>query len=454
MKWHSPRSREQPVPESASMWETPAIITPEQPKKGLLRAFISLRQRNFRLYWLGQMISQLGTAMQSIGQAWLVLELTHSAWQLGLVGALQGLPILLFSIFAGVFADRWPKRRVLLVTQAVAMAQAFLLWVLVASGTVQIWHLYVLALLLGLMNSLGRPASRAFVVELVGREDLPNAVALNSSLSTLALIVGPGLGGIIIAASGVSILFLLNALSFLAVIVGLALINSHELHVQVLQGTNMRERQNTWQSLRDGVAYVWKTPAVLLVILVVGLVLLFGSNFNVVLPLFATDVLHIGATGFGFLSAASGVGALISALWLAWSNRRPKIRRVLIGMLAFGVLEAVFAVSHLYLLSLVLIASVGFMETAFAAQALTTLQTISPDHLRGRVMSVQVLFFDGSLPLGYLLMGWLAGLCGPSMALFIGALLSLLVAGAGWAWRKPAEKGLLTPVPKMIDAIH
>jgi len=179
---------------------------------------------------------------------------------------------------------------------------------------------------------------------------------------------------------------------------------------------------------------------VLLVLLVVGLVLLFGENFNVVLPLFATDVLHVGARGFGFLSAASGVGALLSALWLAWSNQKPTIRRVLIGMLVFGVLEAVFAVSHIYLLSLVLIASVGFMETAFAALALTTLQTVAPDHLSGRVMSVQVLFFDGSLPLGYLLMGWLAGLYGPSIALLIGALLSLLVVGVGWMWRKPAEK--------------
>jgi predicted MFS family arabinose efflux permease len=380
--------------------------------------------------------------MQIIGQAWLVLELTHSAWQLGLVGALQALPVLLFSIFGGVFADRWPKRRVLLVTQAAAMIQALLLWGLIATGTIQLWHIYVLAMPLGITNSLYLPTSRAFVVEMVGREDLPNAVALNFSLSTLARIVGPGLGGIIIAVSSVTMLFLLNALSFLPVMVGLALIKGDALHTQALQHRNVGERQNTWQRLREGVDYVWKTPAVLLVILVVGLVLLFGSNFNVVLPLFATGVLHVGATGFGFLSAAIGVGALLSALWLAWSNQQPTIRRVLIGMLVFGVLEAVFAVSHIYLLSLVLIASVGFTEEAFAMQAMTALQTITPDHLLGRVMSVQVLFFDGSLPLGYLLMGWLSGLYGAPIAMLTGALLSLVVAGAGWMWRKPAEKGL------------
>ena len=422
--------------------ETPAIILPKPSEKGLLRVITSLRQRNFRLFWCGQMISLIGSYMQSIGETWLVLELTHSAWQLGLVGALQAVPILLFSIFGGVFADRWPKRRVLLVTQAAAMIQALLLWALIATGTLHLWHLYVLALLLGLTNCVGRPAGQAFVVELVGREDLPNAVALNSSLSSLMRIVGPGLAGIIIAASGVTTLFLLNALSFLAVLVGLALIKSHELHAQALGYRSVGERQNAWQSLREGVAYVWKTPAVLLLVLVVGLVLLFGSNFNVVLPLFATNVLHVGATGFGFLSAATGVGALLSGLWLAWSNQQPTIRRVLTGMLVFGVLEAVFAVSHLYLLSLVLIASVGFTEETFAMQAMTTIQMVAPDHLSGRVMSVQVLFFDGSLPLGYLLMGWLSGLFGAPIALLTGALLSLLVAGAGWIWRKPAEKNV------------
>ncbi|HEY6409955.1 MAG TPA: MFS transporter, partial [Ktedonobacteraceae bacterium] len=254
----------------------------------MLRGFTSLRQRNFRLFWCGQIISLTGTSMQIIGQAWLVLEMTHSAWQLGVVGALQALPVLLFSVFGGVFADRWPKRRVLLVTQAAAMVQALLLWVLIATCTVQLWQIYVLAMALGLTNSLYLPTSRAFVVEMVGREDLPNAVALNFSLSTLARIVGPSLGGIIIAESSVTMLFLLNALSFLPVMVSLALIRGNELHAQALQPRGVGERQKTWQSLREGVAYVWKTPAVLLVILVVGLVLLFGSNFNVVLPLFAT----------------------------------------------------------------------------------------------------------------------------------------------------------------------
>src|SRR5437588_11057578 len=176
----------------------------QQQVKGLLRTFVALRHRNFRLFWFGQLISLIGTWMQSIGQAWLVLQLTHSAWLLGVVGALQFLPIMLLSLFGGVLADRLPKRRVLLFTQSFAMIQAFVLWTLVATGSVHLWHVLVLAALLGLTNSLDMPTRQAFVVEMVGREDLPNAVALNSSLFNMARIVGPSLGGLIIAGLGVA----------------------------------------------------------------------------------------------------------------------------------------------------------------------------------------------------------------------------------------------------------
>jgi MFS family permease len=433
---NSPPFQEQPAHESESGHKAAIISSPQQSGKSLRRTFTSLRHRNYRLYFFGQTISLLGSFMQSVGQAWLVLELTHSAWQLGVVGALQALPVLLFALFGGVFADRWPKRRVLFLTQSAAMLQAFLLWTLIVTGGVQLWHLYILALLLGLTNCLNRPTSQAFLVEMVGREDLPNAIALNSSLLQMMRFVGPGLGGVIIAASSVTILFLLNALSFLAVIVALTLIKSQELYAQTRPRPEGVARQSTWQSLHEGIDYIWKTPTVSLPIVVVGLVLLFGSNFGVVLPIMATDVLHAGSTGFGFLEAAIGIGSLLAALWLAWSNLAPTLRNVLISALIFGILEALFGLSRLFPLSIVLIAGIGFAETTFAAQAMTTLQTVAPDHLRGRIMSVQILFFDGSLPLGYLFVGWLAGLCGPSITLIICALLSLLVVGVGWRWRK------------------
>jgi len=266
----------------------------QQQVKGLLRTFIALRHRNFRLFWFGQLISLIGTWMQSIGQAWLVLQLTHSAWLLGVVGALQFLPVMLLSLFGGVLADRLPKRKVLLFTQSFAMLQAAVLWILVASGHVQIWEVLVLASLLGLTNSLDMPTRQAFVVEMVGREDLPNAIALNSSVFNMARVVGPGLGGLIIAFLGIAPLFLLNAISFVPVIVGLSLIRMNELHALAKRSTTSGEtsKQSTFQSLREGLSYVVHTPSVLLIIAVIGVISLFGINFNVILPLFATDVLN------------------------------------------------------------------------------------------------------------------------------------------------------------------
>jgi MFS family permease len=422
----------------------PELVDEQQQFKGLRRTFIALRHRNFRLFWFGQLISLIGTWMQSIGQAWLVLELTHSAWLLGVVGALQFLPVMLLSLFGGVLADRFPKRKVLLITQSFAMLQATILWFLVATGQVQIWEVLVLASLLGLTNSIDMPTRQAFVVEMVGREDLPNAIALNSSLFNMARVVGPGLGGLIIALFGVAPLFLLNSISFIAVIIGLALIKMNDLYAQAKRLTSKGEapKQSTIQSLREGLAYVVHTPSVLLVIAVIGIISLFGINFNVILPLFATDVLHSGALGFGFLSASFGLGSLFSALWLAWGNRRPSVQNLLIAALAFSILEIFFALSHLYVLSLVLIAAVGFAMIAFSATSNTALQTVTPDHLRGRVMSVYMVVFAGSVPLGNLFTGGLAHLYGAPISLLIGAGLSLIAAIVAWILRSPAEKNL------------
>src|SRR5438309_1306558 len=289
------------VPHSkAGTLEAAPTIPKEQQAKGLLRAFLALRHRNFRLFWSGQLISLTGSWMQTIGQAWLVLVLTHSAWLLGVVGALQFLPVMLLAFFGGVLADRLPKRTVLLFTQSSAMIQAFVLWILVATGGVQLWHVLIMAALLGLTNSLDMPTRQAFVVEMVGREDLPNAVALNSSLFNMARVLGPGLGGLLIAWLGVAPLFLLNAISFIAVIIGLALIDTGKLFDSsyLAERRRARSEQSPLQSLREGLVYVWRTPAIFLVIAVVGVVSLFGINFNVVLPLFATTVLHSGAIGF------------------------------------------------------------------------------------------------------------------------------------------------------------
>lgn len=435
----------QTLPQSREGLGTASVLSGQKaPVKGVLRAFLALRHRNYRLFWNGQLISLTGTWMQTTGQAWLVLELTHSAWLLGVVGALQFLPVMVLSLFGGVLADRLPKRTVLCFTQSFATLQAFVLWTLVATGEVRLWHVLVLASLLGLTNAVDMPTRQAFVVEMVGREDLPNAIALNSSVFNMARIVGPGLGGLIIAWLGVAPLFLLNAISFIPVIVGLFLIDTKTLFAQSKPTAAQKDapRQGTWRSLREGLAYVVHTPAVLLIITVVGVISLFGINFNVVLPLFATDVLNVGAIGFGFISSAFGIGSLASALWLAWGNRKPSLLLLLYGASIFCVLEALFAVSHLYLLSLILIASVGFAQIAFSATSNTTIQTVTPDHLRGRVMSVYMMVFAGSIPLGNLFTGGIAHLFGAPIALLAGAGLSMVAAVAGWILRAPAEKNL------------
>jgi MFS family permease len=427
----------QVVPGAISVEEQQAT----QQTRGLLRTFIALRHRNYRLFFFGQMISLIGTWMQTTAQAWLVLEMTHSAWLLGLVGALQFLPVMVLSLFGGVLADRLPKRTALLFTQSSALIQATVMWILVATGTVQIWHIMILAALLGLTNSLDMPTRQAFVVEMVGREDLPNGVALNSSIFNVARVVGPGLGGLMIAWLGVAPLFLLNAISFIAVIIGLIMIDQKQLFALPTRQSD-GARQSTMQSLREGLSYVWHVPSVLLVICVIGVISLFGINFNVMLPLFATSVLHSGAAGFGFISAAFGLGSLLSALWIAWGNHKPSMRYMLVSGLLFCVLEIAFALSQNYALSLALIASVGFAQIALSATANTTLQMVAPDHLRGRVMSVYMLVFAGSVPLGNVFAGGLASLYGASISLLAGGGLSLIAAIIGWFMRKPAEQSL------------
>jgi MFS family permease len=422
-----------------------ALIEHSRQANGLLRTFSALRHRNYRLFFFGQMISLIGTWMQTTAQAWLVLQLTHSAWLLGMVGVLQFLPVIMLSLFGGVLADRVSKRTLLLVAQSVALVQAAILWILVVTGTVQIWHIMVLAALLGMTQALDTPTRQAFVGEMVGREDLPNAIALNSSLVNMARVLGPGLGGLLIAWLGVAPLFLLNAISFVAVIIGLFMIDQRMLHALPKRHTDA-PKISTFQSLREGLVYVKHMPTVFLVIAVVGVVALFGVNFNVMLPLYANDVFHVGPIGFGLISAAYGLGALFSALWVAWGNRTPSIRFLLIAAFAFSVLEIVFALSPLYLLSFPLLAGVGFAQVVISATANTTLQTVTPNALRGRVISVYLLAYSGGMPLGNLLAGGLTTLFNAPMAFLIGGIACLVAALAGWLLRTSAEESLTASV--------
>jgi MFS family permease len=387
------------------------------------------------LFWIGQLISQSGSWMQRTAQDWLVLQLTHSPFALGLVTALQFLPVLLLSLVGGVITDRWPKHRLVIITQVAALVQAAVFAVLVAAGVIQLWHVYVLALLQGVIIAIDNPVRQTFVVELVGRENLINAVALNSMLFNGARIVGPALAGLMIASAsstlaGIALVLFANAISFVAVLAGLVMIDPSQLWAAPPSpGGNMVAR------LLEGLAYVWRTPAVMLIMIVVAAIGTFGYNFSVVLPLLSGFVLHTDAAGFGGLSAFLGFGSLVGALSTAYT-RQVTVRRLIAGSLIFSILLGAVAASTSFALSGALLVALGFAGILFSTSANTLLQLTVPDALRGRVLSLYMLLFAGSTPIGGLLIGSLSSVIGVSETLLVCAALCLLGVGAAGLYRK------------------
>jgi MFS family permease len=396
--------------------------------------FSALRHRNFRLFWFGQIVSVTGTWMQTIGQAWLVLQLTHNALLLGLVSALQFLPVLILSVFGGVIADKLPKRSVLIGTQTTAMLQAFILFVLAATGVVQVWHIMLLAFCLGTVSALDIPTRQAFISEMVGRDDLMNAVSLNSAQFNASRVVGPGVAGVLIATLGIPPLFLLNAISYLAVIAGLFLMNTRLLQAPV--ATSHRERP--LRQIREGVAFAWRTPIIRLALVILFVISTFGMNFNVILPLLAENVYRNGARGYGIMSSLLGVGSLIAALILAGVVKRPRVGLLVASAAGFSVFEITLSRMPSQYGAFALLALIGLSTIFVTATSNTLLQTSSPDHMRGRVMSLFAMVFAGATPFGALLAGTLARNFGAQTALLLGALPCAAIAGYGWLARRSA----------------
>jgi MFS family permease len=393
------------------------------------RAF---RHRNYRLFFSGQLVSLIGTWMQSVAQSWLVLQLSGDPFLLGLVAAVQFVPVLVLGLFGGLIADVLPKRKTLIVTQAIQMMLAFVLFGLAASGIVEVWHIIVLAALLGITNAVDMPTRQAFAVEMVGREDVANAVALNSATFNAARILGPAIAGLTIGAFDISIAFLLNGLSFMAVIVAYSVMRDDELHSPplILRPRSVGEVRTT---LAEGLRYVWATPLVLLATAVIGLASTFGMNFNVIIPALAQDVLRTDAAGYGFLMAASGIGALVAALTIAFSRRsRPGL--IAGGAALLGVAEIALALSGSFGVSLVLMFVVGLGAILMAATANTTIQLTVPDQLRGRTMSVYTTVFAGSTPFGGLLMGWIASRFGVDVSIAVGGIACAVIGVGAFAW--------------------
>jgi MFS family permease len=401
------------------------------------RGLSAFRHRNYRLFWLGQLVSLVGTWMQTVAQGWLVLQLSNDPFALGLLSVAQFGPIMVFGLFGGVVADNLPKRQTLIATQVVQMVLAFVLAGLVATGLAQVWHILVLALLLGLANAVDMPTRQSFVVEMVGREDVANAVAFNSAMFNAARVVGPAIAGLTIGVFGIAVCFFLNGLSFVAVIAGLLAMRDRELHLgaRIPRPTSVGA---VLDHLVEGLSYVRRTPVVLLAIATVGLSSTFAINFSVSIPPMVRDVLHSDASGYGFIMAVSGIGSLIAALAIAFSGRA-SVRLLLAGALLLAVLFTLFGLSTSYVLSALCMFGVGAGMIAMAASANTLIQLSVPDRLRGRVMSVFTTVFAGSTPIGGLATGALASGYGISAAVIIGGSLSIVVAvvGAVYAFRNP-----------------
>jgi MFS family permease len=384
----------------------------------------ALRHRDFRLFWGGQLVSQIGTWMQSVGQAWLVLELTRSPFQLGLVTALQFTPILLLSAVGGAMSDRFGKRRILLVTQTVMMVQALVLAALVGSGHVRYWHVAVLAAVYGLGRAIDIPARQAYLTDLVGRPDLPNAVALNSVVFNGARIVGPAVAGLLIARFGVTVAFLLNGVSFVAVLAALAAI-----------GTPGRPDPAGRLGIREGllvaVTYAVKTPPVVFTLGLLVIVSLLVLNFNVVVPLIARTVLNQGARGFGLLMSALGVGAVVGAIGLALSRRgRPPLWQLAGSAAALSAGTIMLSLVGQFGAAAALLTALGCCQIVFSTGCNTTLQLATPDALRGRIMGLYAVTFAGMTPFGSLLVGSIAEHLGVRVACALGGGTGLLAVAA------------------------
>jgi predicted MFS family arabinose efflux permease len=406
----------------------------------------ALGHRDFRLFWCGQLVSLIGTWMQSVGQAWLVLELTNSPFRLGVIGALQFGPILLFSFLSGAISDRVRKRRLLLGTQAALMLQAFTLAALVGSGHVQFWHVAVLAALYGLATTLDMPSRQSYIAHLVPRGDLMNAIALNSAVFNGARVVGPAVAGLLVARYGTAAAFLMNGASFIAVLAALAAIRT-EGAPSPRRGVGLRAE------IAEGVRYAAGTPRVALVMSLLVVVSLFVVNMNVLVPLIARDVLHEGAHGFGLLMAALGVGAVAGALAVAaLSVGRPPLGMVVGPALAAAALLLLLSTARHFGPTAAVLVALGFAQIVFMTSCNTTVQIAVPDELRGRVMGLYALVFAGMTPIGALIMGTVAEHWGVSRACAVGGaagLLLILALTVAWRRRHPAPA---TPPPSSTPA--
>ncbi len=394
------------------------------------RTFRSLRRhRNYRIFFTGQVVSLAGTWMQNVALAWLVIELSGSPLAIGALAFWRFVPFTVFGLVAGVVADRIESRKLVMATQACAMAISIALAVVTLTGTATLPIVYVLAALGGVALAFDAPGRQSLTFQMVGPRELPNAVALNSGLFNGSRVIGPAIAGLVIAAVGTGLCFVVNAVSFLAVLTALAIVREEELR-PVVRDPSIR----VIEGIRRGLAYAWNDPQLRLILGVVTVVSTVGFNFHVLVPLLAANTLHVGPEGFGLLSASFGLGALVGALATA-TFREASWRLFAIGTASFGVFALLLAAVHDAVLAGAVLFAIGLSFTLFTANANALVQLTAPDHLRGRLIGLYLFAFLGLAPVGGLFAGWLAEIGGTSLAFAVAGVISLATIAVAHARR-------------------
>ena len=406
--------------------------------------FRALRHRNFRLYWTGQLISLIGTWMQTVAQAWLMHRLTSSALMLGFLGFMQFLPVLLLSLWAGVIVDSVDKRKLLLITQSAFLVQATLLAAAVSTGIVQPWMVLVLAFVFGCINALDLPVRQSFVVEMAGKEDLSNAIALNSAAFNTARVVGPAIAGLLLISVGEAGCFWLNAVSYIAVIASvwrMDLVPRPSIQFDVKQAV---------EAMSEGIRHARSVPALRNLLTLLGLTAGLGFQYMILLPVYVRDILKADARAYGLLVSAFGLGSLISAAWMTRSHDRWALRRnIFIGLFTAAIGMGTFAWSRALPLSLAMGFLAGFGLILYVATTNILIQMSTEDRYRGRIMSLYTLMFVGTAPIGSLVSGSIAQRFGAPIATSLSAF--VLLAGALWMFRRLqvlAHREAAAPAPE------
>lgn len=384
--------------------------------------FPALTHKNFRIYWFGQCVSLIGTWAQSIGQTWLVLSLTESPLLLGILGAIQFLPITIFSLFAGVIIDRYPKKKIILITQFTSMILAFTLSALVFTRTVNYQYILILALILGFSNTLDMPTRQAFTIELAGKQDLMNAIALNSATFNLARILGPAIGAILLGSFGAGWCFLLNGFSFMAVIVSL-------LKVEVTPYVRTKVSEiNILKEIKDGLKYIASEPALLQTIAMVLIIGIFVFNYNILIPVFTKNILLQGEKTYGLLMSALGAGSFVGALMVSVKSKSgPNINILLRSSMIISLMLILISFTRTYYLTAILLVITGTFNILFNTTANSTLQITSKDEYRGRVMSIYSLVFAGASPIGNMFAGLTSHRFGANTAFFLSGIMTIIL---------------------------